>query len=52
MARDPKADWEEFAERNPDLLVWKGGILSRYYRESTLQSELARRVFVFPDKWV
>jgi len=52
MARDPESDWEKFAERNPDLLVWKGGILSRYYRESTLQSELARRVFVFPDKWV
>ena len=52
MARDPKSTWEEFAGRNPDLLVWKGGILARYYRESTLQSELARRVFVFPDKCV
>ena len=36
--------------QNPDLLVWKDGILSRYYREATLKSDLARRVFVLPDK--
>ena len=50
MARSPSGAWEEFAVQNPDLLVWKGGILGRYYREGTLQSELARTVFVFPDK--
>ena len=50
MARSPSRAWEEFAVQNPDLLVWKGGILGRYYREGTLQSELARTVFVFPDK--
>ena len=50
MARFPGCAWEEFAERNADLLTWKDGILGRYYRESTLQSELARAVFVFPDK--
>jgi hypothetical protein len=44
------ADWEEFARRNPDLLIWKDGVLSRYYREATLKSDLARRVFVLPDK--
>jgi hypothetical protein len=44
--------WEEFANRNPDLLVWKNGILSRYYREATLKSHLARRVFVLPDKYL
>jgi hypothetical protein len=42
--------WEEFAAANPDLLTWKNGLLNRYYTETTLQSELARRVFVFPDK--
>jgi hypothetical protein len=42
--------WEEFARRNPDLLTWKDGILSRYYREATLKSDLARTVFVLPDK--
>lgn len=42
--------WEEFAQANPDLLTWKNGILKKYYEEETLQSDLARRVFVFPDK--
>ena len=52
MARLPGCEWEQFADRNPDLLTWKNGILGRYYRESTLQSEFARAVFVFPDKVV
>jgi hypothetical protein len=43
-------DWDEFARGNPDLLVWKDGILSRYYRKTTLQSNLARSVFLLPDK--
>jgi len=50
MARQPVADWEEFSQRNPDLLVWKDGILSRYYQQATLQSDLARAVFLLPDK--
>jgi len=52
MARDSATDWDEFARQNSDLLQWKPGILERYYRESTLTSELARSVFVFPDKCV
>ena len=43
-------DWDNFAEKNPDLLVWKGGILTRYYEDATLKSDLARRTFIFPDK--
>ena len=50
MARTRASDWDEFASRNPDLLIWKGGILTRYYQETTLQSDLARSVFLFPDK--
>jgi hypothetical protein len=50
MARCPTIEWEDFARRNPDLMVWKQGILSRYYHEATLQSDLARTVFLFPDK--
>ena len=43
-------DWDEFALHNADLLTWKGGILTRYYQDATLQSDLARTVFLFPDK--
>ena len=50
MARTAKASWEEFARQSPDLLQWKPGILDRYYRESTIQSDLARSVFLFSDK--
>lgn len=50
MARYAGAGWDEFALRNADLLVWKNGILTRYYREGTLRSDLARSVFVFPDR--
>jgi hypothetical protein len=50
MARITCADWREFEERNPDLLVWKNGILSHYYKDATLNSDLARRIFLFPDK--
>src|SRR5208337_3965224 len=50
MARGDEAGWEEFARRNPDLLTWKEGILESYYREGTLGSKLARRVFVLPDR--
>ncbi len=41
--------WEELAQRNPDLLQWKEGVLSALYRRETLDSELARHVFVMPD---
>jgi len=51
MARCPADDWAEFARLNPDLLVWRNGILTRYYQETTLQSDLARAVFLFPDRW-
>ena len=50
MARTESATWEDFAQQNPDLLIWKNGILSRYYVEGTLKSDLAKRVFLLPDK--
>ena len=46
----PGERWSEFAAGNPDLLIWKPSILNRYYREETLASDLARRVFVLPDR--
>jgi hypothetical protein len=50
MARTAAPDWDDFARRNPDLFISKDGILTRYYQQSTLQSDLARSVFLFPDK--
>jgi hypothetical protein len=52
MARRPPstASWEAFAAANPDLLVWRPSVLGTYYRDETLASELARRVFVLPDR--
>ena len=50
MARSGSETWEDFARDNPDLLVWKHGALKRYYREETLNSELAKHVFVLPDR--
>jgi hypothetical protein len=50
MARSETTVWEEFAAGNPDLLGWKPSILDRYYAPETLGSELARRVFVMPDR--
>lgn len=43
-------DWNNFAHQNPDLLTWNDGVLKRYYLEETLTSELARTVFVLPDR--
>ena len=51
MARTAAIDWDEFIAANKDLLTWKNGILTRYYEEATLRSELARAVFLFPDKF-
>jgi hypothetical protein len=45
----PDAPWEEFAERNGDVLAWKPSILSRFYSDERLWSERARRVFLMPD---
>jgi len=50
MARAENMNWERFERENPDLLNWKDGILGRYYTDATLKSDLARRVFVLPDK--
>jgi hypothetical protein len=52
MARGNVTDWEAFAAENPDLLTWERSLLKTYYRPETLQSEFARRVFVFPDKYL
>jgi hypothetical protein len=46
---DRRQSWEEFAAENGDLLDWTDNILGRYYRKETLESNIAKRVFVLPD---
>jgi hypothetical protein len=51
MERGGRArQWDEFAAENPDLLTWRPSVLDGYYRPETLGSDLARRVFVLPDR--
>lgn len=49
MAGEKDRDWEEFQAANPDLFEWPGGVLGRYYSRETLNSDMARRIFVMPD---
>jgi hypothetical protein len=43
--------WDEFAAENPDLLNRKSNsILKDYYFEETLTSELAKKVFILPNR--
>lgn len=48
--RDGAATFEEFAAKHADLLGWRPSVLDQYYRRETLDSDLARRTFVLPDR--
>lgn len=50
MQRSPASSFEIFSRENADLLGWEPSILERYYRPETLKSDLARRVFLMPDR--
>lgn len=43
-------EWNTFAARNPDLLVWKPSILDEYYTNDVLWSDHARRTFLMPNR--
>jgi hypothetical protein len=47
---DSRQTWAEFSSANEDLLRWDENILKKYYRRETLSSDLAKRIFLFPDK--
>jgi hypothetical protein len=42
--------WEDFARANPELLQDHKGTLARYYSKERLGSDLARSVFLMPDR--
>ena len=50
MEQRPDLGWDDFCRLNPDLLTWKPSILDRYYQPGTLDTDLARRVFILPDR--
>jgi hypothetical protein len=50
--RGTQATWQQFAAAHADLLDWKNSILRTYYTQQTLDSPLARRIFVMPDRKV
>jgi len=51
MARaSSRQSWAEFLVGNADLLLWENNVLKKYYFPETLSSELAKRVFLFPDR--
>jgi hypothetical protein len=42
--------WQEFADANADLLNWEDSIVRKYYSEQRLNSELAKKTFLLPDR--
>jgi hypothetical protein len=48
---DSSQTWEEFTASNSDLLRWDEHVLKKYYRPETLTSPLAKRTFLFPDRF-
>ena len=42
--------WDDFAAANADLLTWKPSILDAYYTPERLWSDVAREMFVLPDR--
>ena len=46
----PGATWDEFCQANPELCNDGGKVLRRFYSSERLNSSLARRVFLVPDR--
>lgn len=51
MVATPTSTWAEFEAANRDLLEWRdGALLTPYYEDGVLWSDLARRAFIPPDR--
>jgi len=50
ICHNGEQSWDEFKQANAELLDWKNNILKKYYSDQRLQSDLARTLFVFPDR--
>jgi hypothetical protein len=47
---DSRSDWKEFKAQNPDLFTGAKTFLSSYYTKERLDSALARKQFLLPDR--
>lgn len=50
LQEQPGLTWPEFSRLHKDLCYDAGGLLRRYYSGLRLQSDVARRVFLLPDR--
>lgn len=50
QANQQHADWDAFAQANPDLTGSSLALLETYYSTERLWSRLARRQFLLPDR--
>lgn len=50
LAQNPGASWHEFSSANRELCADGSGLLRRHYSTARIESELARQVFLLPDK--
>jgi hypothetical protein len=50
IERAPDQSWDDFCRDNADLLTWTPSVLDRYYDRETLRSDLARRIFILPER--
>lgn len=50
LQQAPQLEWPDFAARYPELFERQPSLLTRYYRDDTLQSARARAAFVMPDR--
>ncbi|HSE43600.1 MAG TPA: hypothetical protein VLH08_22760 [Acidobacteriota bacterium] len=48
--KNKNACWEIFVKENQDLMDWQNSVLKKYYKDETLKSEVARSIFLFPDR--
>ncbi len=51
QARDQADSFDDFIAANSDLVTDTKAMLTRYYRQETLQAQSARRHFLLPDNF-
>ncbi len=50
QAKNPAFSFEDFMQKNPDIMKDAKAVLGQYYTDETLWGDHARRCFTLPDK--